>query len=80
MSFGKKEIILDESVKSSKLKLERSIAANRIIKKGEKIKDSDIHLLSPGDGFKWFEKNKIIGKITSKEIGKNEIIYSNKII
>jgi len=80
MSFGKKEIILDESVKSSKLKLERSIAANRIIKKGEKIKDSDIHLLSPGDGFKWSEKNKIIGKITSKEIGKNEIIYSNKII
>ena len=79
MSFGKKEIILDESVKSSKLKLERSIAANRIIKKDEKIKDSDIHLLSPGDGFKWSEKNKIIGKITSKEIGKNEIIYSNKI-
>ncbi len=35
----------------------------------------DIHLLSPGDGFKWKDKDKVVGKILSVEIQKDQIIY-----
>jgi len=35
-----------------------------------------LHLLSPGDGFKWAEKDKLIGKKAVVSIPANEIIYS----
>lgn len=79
MSFGKEEIFIDPSVQSAKEKLERSIATNRNIKTGEIITENDLHLLSPGDGFKWVEKDNIIGKTTTTDINKNEIIYPNLI-
>jgi len=79
MSFGKDDIFIDPSVQVAKEKLERSIATNRIIKKGEVISEKDLHLLSPGDGFKWSEIDEVIGKATLVEIGKNEIIYKNRI-
>lgn len=75
MSLGKEEIFIEEGVKSSRVKLERSIATKRIIKKGEIITENDIHMLSPGDGYKWIEKDKVIGKIASVDIPENEIIY-----
>lgn len=76
MSMGIHDIIVPEEVSSAKQKLERSIATNRDLKKGEKITEKDIHLLSPGDGFKWNEKDKVIGKIVKATTLKNEIIYS----
>jgi 3-deoxy-D-glycero-D-galacto-nononate 9-phosphate synthase len=36
-------------------------------------------MLSPGDGFKWAERHKVIGKIVKESISENEIIYSNNI-
>lgn len=77
MSMGVKDIFISESVNGSKIKLERSIATKRLIKAGEIITLNDIHLLSPGDGFKWNEKEKVIGKKAKVEIAENEIIYSN---
>jgi len=74
-SMGKEDIFIDESVNKAKLKLERSIATNKIITKGEIIKESDLHLLSPGDGFKWTERDLIIGKVAVFDIKKDEIIY-----
>ncbi len=79
MSFGKEELFIEPSVKSAKNKLERSIATKRKIMKGEIINESDIHLLSPGDGFKWVEKNEVIGKSASCDIPENEIIYKQLI-
>lgn len=79
MSLGKEEIFIDDVVMSAKIKLERSIATNRNMKAGEIITEKDIHLLSPGDGFKWTEKDKVINKVLLKDIGKDEIIYSNYI-
>ncbi len=75
MSMGKKEIFISDSVKTAKHKLERSIASKRTIKKGEIISEKDIHLLSPGDGFKWSDKNKVVGKKAKFDIPANEIIY-----
>lgn len=75
LSFGKEELFIEPSVKSAKEKLERSIATKRKITKGEIIKEEDIHLLSPGDGFKWIQKAEVIGKFADCDIPENEIIY-----
>ena len=75
MSMGKEEIFIEPEVKNSKIKLERSIATNRNLKVGEVISETDIHLLSPGDGFKWSERQSVIGKKVKIEIPRNEIIY-----
>lgn len=75
ISKGKKEIFIADSVTSAKNKLERSLASKRAIKKGETITEDDLHLLSPGDGYKWSEREKIIGKTAKAYIPKDEIIY-----
>jgi len=77
MSFGKEELFIEPSVKSAKNKLERSIATKRKIGKGEIINERDIHLLSPGDGFKWAEKANVVGNIANCDIPENEIIYKH---
>ena len=34
-------------------------------------------MLSPGDGYKWIEKGKVIGKMAKEDISENEIIYND---
>lgn len=75
MSMGKEELFIEPEVKNSKIKLERSIATNRDLKIGDIITENDIHLLSPGDGFKWSERQFVIGKKVKSEIPRNEVIY-----
>jgi sialic acid synthase len=75
LSFGKMEIFMEPAVAEGKIKLERSIATNRDLKTGEFLTQKDLHLLSPGDGFKWTERDNILGKKLKIDIGKNEIIY-----
>jgi sialic acid synthase len=79
LALGKKDIFASEAVEEARIKLERSIATIRDMKKGDIITIEDIHMLSPGDGFKWNEKDKLIGKRILKDIPKNEIIYPNDI-
>ncbi|MEC8610166.1 MAG: N-acetylneuraminate synthase family protein [Bacteroidota bacterium] len=80
MSFGKKEIFISDDVKLARLKLERSIATNKRLYKGNIITENDIHLLSPGDGYKWSEKEQLRGKRVNCDIPKNELIYSNMLV
>jgi len=80
LSMGVKEIFICDNVSESKRKLERSIATNKYIKKGSIIREEDIHLLSPGDGFKWIDRSGIIGKKAKKDLPKDEIIYKDNII
>lgn len=79
MSLGKEEIFIEPSVMSSRIKLERSIATNKNLKKGHVITENDIHMLSPGDGFRWAEKHKVIGKTLLNDLSFNEIIYQKMI-
>jgi sialic acid synthase len=74
-SMGVEDIFIEPCTKSAKEKLERSIASKRQLKKGEIIQECDVYLLSPGDGIKWIEKDRIIGKRMIKDIEANEIIY-----
>lgn len=78
-SMGKEEIFVEEKTKSAREKLERSIATKKMIKKGDTILADDIHMLSPGDGFKWSEKDSVIGKTAGEDIQANEVIYPNQI-
>lgn len=75
IEFGVEEFFIEPSTEGARKKLERSIAVKRDMSAGESIRLEDIHLLSPGDGFKWDEKNGVIGKKLSKDIKRNEILY-----
>lgn len=79
MGLGEKEIFIDDSVRSAKDKLERSIAVNRDIQKGETISLNDLFLISPGTGFRWNEKGKVVGKLALNDIPAGEIITSDLI-
>ncbi len=77
--LGKEELYIDKSVESAKIKLERSIASNKDLKVGDIITENDLHMLSPGDGYKWSQLNEVVGKTIVKDIPKNEIIYPENI-
>lgn len=75
LSLGKEEIHIPNDVKIAKEKLERSIATLEKLPKGHLIRVEDLHLLSPGTGLKWSEKNLLLGKKLLREIDKDELIY-----
>lgn len=75
MAMGEYGLKMSEVVAASRVKLERSVATLRDIKKGETIALTDLHMLSPGDGFKWSELHRVAGKKAAADIPKNEIIY-----
>lgn len=75
-SMGVEDVFISEGVKSSKSKLERSIASKRKLKKGELITVDDLHMLSPGTGYKWNEVDKVVGRKVIVDIEENEIITS----
>ena len=77
--LGTEDLYIEPNVQAAKIKLERSIATKKTLYPGDIIEERDIHLLSPGDGFKWSQKNEVVGKMVLKEISANEIIYPNYI-
>lgn len=79
IAMGDERIFKSEAVEKTRLKLERSVASVRAIRAGEVIAERDLHLLSPGDGFKWVDRYKVIGKIAKTDIMANEIIYPHQI-
>lgn len=73
--LGTEDLYVDQSIQSAKIKLERSIATRRTMQPGEVITRDDLHMLSPGDGFKWSELDQVVGKTVSEVIEANEIVY-----
>jgi 3-deoxy-D-glycero-D-galacto-nononate 9-phosphate synthase len=74
-SLGVEDIFISEGAQQAKIKLERSIATLMDLPKGSVINEHNIHLLSPGDGFKWAQKDEIVGRKLSRNFKKDEIIY-----
>lgn len=74
IALGKKEKIVPPGVKSAKLKLERSLGMNRDIQGGEELQESDLCLLSPGNGLRWNERDKIVGKKMRHSLSKHSLI------
>jgi sialic acid synthase len=79
-SFGKDELFLEPSVASAKNKLERSVATRKNMKAGDVLNEDDIHLLSPGIGYLWAERDMIIGKVLVCDILANEIILNQHLV
>lgn len=79
-SIGVEDIFIVPETASAKEKLERSIATNKMIKSGTVITEADIHMLSPGNGFKWSEKGHVIDKKAKIDIEANEVIYKENLI
>ena len=73
--LGTKDIYIDKSVAASRIKLERSIATLHDMKKGDTITEADLHMLSPGDGFKWSQLNEVVGKRLTTDLPANEVVY-----
>jgi sialic acid synthase len=78
-AIGRKAIFVNEKVQATRVKLERSVASSRTLEAGEVLTENDLHLLSPGDGFKWAERGRIIGKRARVTIPANEVIYPGMI-
>ncbi|CAM1360266.1 N-acetylneuraminate synthase family protein [Tenacibaculum xiamenense] len=78
-SIGEEKLVVEEAVSEARLKLERSIATKTELAKGHMIREEDVHLLSPGDGVKWVDRNLLIGKKLKSELPKNELIYLDNI-
>ncbi len=78
-SMGRKELFIDDNVRSAKVKLERSVATVRPIVKGGVILESDLRMLSPGDGYKWSERGEVVGRTAAVDIPANEVIYPHMI-
>ena len=78
-AIGEKAIFVNEKVQATRIKLERSVASSRTISAGEILTENDLHMLSPGDGYKWAERGQIVGKRALADIPANEVIYSGMI-
>jgi len=63
--------------KKSRLNARRSIYANKLIKKGHKIKLSDLICKRPGSGLSPIKIYKMIGKKAKQNIQKDSLISSN---
>ena len=79
MEMGEEKIFVAEGVDAAKNKLERSVATNKTIEANQTITSADIHLLSPGDGVKWSNRDALIGKTAISRIPANEVIYPNMV-
>ena len=77
--LGTDSLYIEKGVMDAKVKLERSIASKRLIGCGEIISENDIHLLSPGDGYKWIDRGSVIGNTAIQDIPADEIIYPEMI-
>lgn len=77
--LGQEDLYIDPAVASAKVKLERSIATRHALPVGHVMTQDDIHLLSPGDGFKWNERSNVIGHTLSRPLSADEIIYPDSL-
>lgn len=73
--MGTEDLYIEPNVASAKIKLERSIATTHALEAGHVISETDLCMLSPGDGYKWSQKNEVIGRTVIEDIPANEIIY-----
>ena len=79
-SIGEENIFRDESVISASDKLERSLALKNNLKKNQVISKDDIYMISPGNGFKWNDIGKFVGKKINKDLEKNTLLNIKDIV
>ena len=78
--LGTKDLYIDKSVASARVKLERSIATLHDMAAGDTIQKEDLHMLSPGDGFKWDQLDEVVGRKLKNPVPANEVIYPKDLL
>jgi len=73
-SLGDEKIECNPSVTSSKNKLERSLAFNKSLNEGDIIREQDLHMISPGDGYKWGDRNLFVGNKLKLNVEYNTLL------
>ncbi len=76
-SFGDGDLGINSSVEKNITKLRRSLASSITIPKGTVITENMLTMLSPGDGFRWEDKENFVGKKAKIEILANTILESS---
>ena len=78
-AMGEPAISLHPAASSAKAKLGRSIATTADLPAGTVVTESDITLLSPGDGCSWRDRAKIVGHTTTEDLPKHETIWEGEV-
>ena len=78
--LGREDLYIEPSVAEARVKLERSLATRRALEAGHVLTEEDMHMLSPGNGFKWAERGQVIGKTLKTALPADEIIYPDNLI
>jgi len=73
-SMGEWKMFMDESVSAAKEKLERSLATNKDLNVGDSLRLEDLHMISPGSGYKWKDKDTFLNKMFNRPVPKNTLI------
>lgn len=78
--LGREDLYIEPSVAEARVKLERSLATRRALEAGHVLTEEDLHMLSPGNGFKWAERGQVIGKTLKTALPADEIIYPDNLL
>lgn len=78
--LGREDLYIEPSVAEARVKLERSLATRRALEAGHVLTEEDLHMLSPGNGFKWAERGQVIGRKLRTALPSDEIIYPDNLI
>ena len=73
-SMGHRHLFIDNSVSAAKEKLERSLALKDKLNVGAKVREENLHMISPGNGYKWQDRDKFIGRMINRPIEPNTLI------
>lgn len=78
--LGREDLYIEPSVAEARVKLERSLATRRALEAGHVLTEDDLHMLSPGNGFKWADRGKVVGHRLRTALPADEIIYPDNLI
>lgn len=78
--LGREDLYIEPSVAEARVKLERSLATRRALEAGHVLTEEDMHMLSPGNGFKWADRGKVVGRRLKTALPADEIIYPDNLI
>lgn len=73
-AIGRESMWAHQCVDAARRKLERSVASLTALDEGHLLTEDDIHLLSPGDGVRWADREQLLGRRLSRRIEKDELI------
>lgn len=73
-ALGAREMTKPAAVDEARAKLERSLATRRDLPAGSRITEDDLVLLSPGGGYRWSEREKLVGAWTVNALPAHELL------